>query len=110
MYNQRKEVLCYLMITWICIKLNEEVVRKKVFFLRLVEILCIITVTVGGWKLVAGVSWRCGLLEVRAAGGVVMPGCTEQNWEFHLAGACFTFVTLVNHGSFKLFRDKVIVD
>ena len=51
----------------------------------------------------AGVSWRSGLLEVRAAGGVVMPGCTEQNWESHLAGA----FTLVNHGSFKLFRDRM---
>ena len=81
MYNQRKEVLCYLMGTWICIKLNEEVVRKKVFFLRLVKILCIITVTVGGWELVA-VGVGCWWLLV----AVVMPGCTEQNWESHLAG------------------------
>ena len=98
MYNQRKGVLCYLMITWICIKLNEEVVRKKVFFLRLVEILCIITVSVGGWKLGA-VGVGCWWLLV----AVVMPGCTEQNWESHLAGA----FTLVNHGSFKLFRDRM---
>ena len=32
-----------------------------------------------------------------------MPGCTEQNWESHLAGA----FTLVNHGSFKLLRDRM---
>ena len=82
MYKQRKEVLCYLMVTWICIKLNEEVVRKKVFFLRLVKILSVITVTVGGWELVV-VGVGCWWLLV----AVVMPGCTEQHWESHLAGA-----------------------
>ena len=101
MYNQRKEVLCYLMGTWICIKLNEEVVRKKVFFLRLVKILSVITVTVGGWELVAvgvGCCWLlmaaggCGYAWLhRAALGISL------GWSF----------TLVNHGSFKLFRDRV---
>ena len=101
MYKQRKEVLCYLMVTWICIKLNEEVVRKKVFFLRLVRILCIITVTVGGWELVAvgvGCWWLlvaaggCGYAWLhRAALGISL------GWSF----------TLVNHRSFKLFRDRV---